>query len=404
MRSMSTTNRWVILVLSLAGLGFAGASTWVHYRLLTDPSYVSPCDVNATFNCTQAYLSRFGTVAGIPVAIGGLVWFGLTALIVAFARPTSGPSAASGYLFALSIVGLGTVLYLGYVSYAVLATGCLLCIGTYVCVAGIFGVTAASRPLSLSALPGRLSQDLRSVAASPLILVSVLAYLTASVGAVAMFPSEEEAARRAAASPAPSSGEQLDFATAWARQPRVELGVAAEGVRVVIVKFNDFECPACRQSEIYYKPILEKFAASHPGVVTYVVKDWPWNSMCNYNTMSTIRGHEAACDAAAAVRIAKDQGKDKYDEMVEWVYANQAVSQADLRAAAQRILGITDFEREYALKLPEIRKDIADGGAVGINSTPTYFINGVRLPSGMRPEYVEMAINLELQGSKPTVP
>jgi uncharacterized membrane protein len=404
MRSMSNTTRWVILVLSLAGLGFAGASTWVHYRLLTDPSYVSPCDVSATFNCTQAYLSRYGSVAGIPVAIGGLVWFGLTALIAAFARPTGGPSAAAGYLFALGIVGLGSVLYLGYVSFAVLATGCLLCIGTYVCVAGIFAAAAASRPVSLSALPGRLSEDLRGVAASPLILVCVLAYLTASVGAVAMFPSEEEAARQAASGPAPSSGEQLDFATAWARQPRVELGAAPEGARVVIVKFNDFECPACRQSEIAYKPILDKFAASHPGVVAYVVKDWPWNSMCNFNTMSTIRGHEAACDAAAAARIAKDQGTAKYDEMVAWIYANQGVSQADLRAAAQRILGVTDFDREYALKLPEIRKDIADGGAVGINSTPTYFINGVRLPSGMRPEYVEMAINLEIQGVSPATP
>ena len=113
--------------------------------------------------------------------------------------------------------------------------------------------------------------------------------------------------------------------------------------------------------------------------------------------MSTIRGHEAACDAAAAVRVAKDQGKAKYDEMVEWIYANQGVSQADLRAAAQRILGVTDFEREYLRRLPEIRKDIADGGAVGINSTPTYFINGVRLPSGMRPEYVEMAMNIEMK-------
>ena len=39
------------------GLGAASASSYVHYHLLTDPSYSSFCDVNATVNCTQAYLS-----------------------------------------------------------------------------------------------------------------------------------------------------------------------------------------------------------------------------------------------------------------------------------------------------------------------------------------------------------
>ena len=58
---------------------------------------------------------------------------------------------------------------------------------------------------------------------------------------------------------------------------------------------------------------------------------------------------------------------------------------------------MTDFDREYALKLPEIRRDIADGGVLGIESTPTYFINGVRLPNGLMPaEYFELAIKLEL--------
>ena len=60
----------MILVFALIGLGFATASTWVHYKVLTDPTYASPCDINAAFNCTQVYLSRFGSVGGVPVALG----------------------------------------------------------------------------------------------------------------------------------------------------------------------------------------------------------------------------------------------------------------------------------------------------------------------------------------------
>lgn len=394
---MSSTTRWVIIALSIVGLGFAAASTWVHYRLLTDPTYASPCDVSAAFNCSQVYLSRYGAVAGVPVAIFGLVWFGLTALIAAFARPVKGESPAAGYLLALSVVGMATILYLGYVSFAVLGTGCLLCMGTYVAVAGIFVAALMSRPVALTNLPSRVGMDLRSVVAQPVVLVCALVYLTVSVGAVALFPGEEEAARRAAAAPAPTAGQQLDFATAWAQQPRVDLGIDPEGASVVVVKWNDFECPSCRQAEVLYKPVLDKFATSHPGAVKYVVKDWPLDSACNFHMMSTIPRHEAACDAAAAARMARERGK--YQEMVDWIYANQGVTQAEMRAAAQRILGVTDFDREYARQLPEIRKDITDGGVLNITSTPTYFINGVRV-GGLAPQQLEMAISLEIETAR----
>ena len=37
-----------LAALALLGLGFASASTWVHYRILNDPTYASFCDVNST--------------------------------------------------------------------------------------------------------------------------------------------------------------------------------------------------------------------------------------------------------------------------------------------------------------------------------------------------------------------
>lgn len=396
---MSAQNRWVILALSLVGLAFAGASTWVHYRTLVDPAYVSPCDVSATFNCTQVYLSRFGAVAGVPVAIGGLIWFGLTTLIAAFARPGEGPSVAAGYLLVLGVIGLVTIAYLAYASFVVLGTGCLLCMGTYACVIGIFVATLMSRPMPIGRLAARFSNDLADALRNPAAAVCAVLYVVGSVGAVVVFPTEAEAASsQAAAVPAPTGDARADFAAAWARQPRHDFGIDPEGAKVIVIKFNDFECPSCRQAEAYYKPSFDRLQAAHPGAVKYVVKDWPLDSVCNFNTMSTVRGHEAACDAAAAARMAKDVGK--YDEMVDWIYANQGISRAELRTAAQRILGVTDFEREYARKLPDIRKDIADGGVVGINSTPTYFVNGVRLPGGMTSDYFELAITLEIEAAR----
>src|SRR5262249_16059868 len=107
---MTPRARWLILGFSLLGLAFASESTWVHFRLLTDPSYIRPCDISATVNSTQAYLSRFGNLFGVPVAIGGVAWFALVALIAGFAKPdrpgTPATSPAGGYIFALATVGL----------------------------------------------------------------------------------------------------------------------------------------------------------------------------------------------------------------------------------------------------------------------------------------------------------
>jgi uncharacterized membrane protein/protein-disulfide isomerase len=392
---MSSRTRALILAFAVVGFGLAAASSYVHYRLLTDPGYVSPCDVNSTFNCSQVYLSRFGAVAGVPVAIGGLIWFGLAGLLAAFGRADGKPSAAAGYLLALSVIGVGVALYLAYASFFVLRTGCLLCMGTYVCVAAIFVLSLFTNSESIVRLPSRLLVDLKSAVARPAVAVAVLLFAAGTASLVAFFPREGAIAEQAASAPAPSGDIRQAFEAAWAKQPRVDLGIAAEGAKVVVVKFNDFQCGACAQAEMIYKPVLQKFGTSAPAAVRYVVKDWPWDTKCNFNSSRTIPGHEAACDSAAAARMARDRGK--YDEMAAWLYANQGARPEAVRATAQKMLGITDFDREYALKLPEIRADIADGGVLNINGTPTYFINGVRLPSGMRPEYFEMAIDIELK-------
>ena len=71
-----------LAVFATVGLIAASASTWVHYRILNDPLYASFCDVNSTLNCTEAYTSRYGAIAGVPVALFGLLFFaGVLALI-----------------------------------------------------------------------------------------------------------------------------------------------------------------------------------------------------------------------------------------------------------------------------------------------------------------------------------
>jgi uncharacterized membrane protein/protein-disulfide isomerase len=406
---MSSRSRVAILLLALTGAGFAGASAWVHYRILTDPTYISPCDINASFNCSQVYLSTYGSVAGVPVALGGLAWFALVALIAAFSRQVSpaqkarsrGGSEIGGatYIFALSIVGLASILYLGYVSFFVLETGCLLCMGTYACVIGIFLISGAASSGGLAQVPARLPADLRAAFAAPTTFLVAVLYLVFTGSAVAFFPRELAPGQSAAQAPAPTGDVEAAFRQAWLAQPRVDLGIDPEGAQVLIVKFLDYQCPSCRAAHLTYEPILDRYAVSHPGAVREVVKDYPLNSRCNF-TMTTAL-HEAACEEAVLVRLARDRGQA--GEVIDWLFSlpNQtAVTPAQIRAEAERRFGVTNFDRVYQEKLPAIRRDVADGAALNVNSTPTYFVNGVRAQTSegwLAAPLMDLAIRIELE-------
>jgi hypothetical protein len=129
-------------------------------------------------------------------------------------------------------------------------------------------------------LPGRLAGDLTKAFRDPFVLVLTLLLFGGSAYAVSVFP--KEGTRPASPVVATSAEATLDFKTAWFRQPRVDLGIPADGAKVVVVKFNDFQCPPCGQTYEWYKPVLEKFERTDPGAVKMVLKDWPWNAKCNF--------------------------------------------------------------------------------------------------------------------------
>ena len=55
------------------------------------------------------------------------------------------------------------------------------------------------------------------------------------------------------------------FTNAWWQQPRVDLGIAPEGAKVVVVKFNDWLCPSCKYAHQFYQPIFDRRPRNRPG-------------------------------------------------------------------------------------------------------------------------------------------
>ena len=222
-------------------------------------------------------------------------------------------------------------------------------------------------------------------------------FAVASASAVALFPRESAvggAAANGSETPAVTADARSEFERWWEAQPRVDVPVEAEGATVVVVKFNDYQCPACAQTYRTYQRIFSKYRTSHPGAVRLVMKDYPLDPECNENAP---RGpHDAACEAAVAVRLAGRT--EQAERMEEWLYSNQdTFSPERVRAAARDIGGAEDFDAEYARTLEYVRADIALGEALEVTGTPTFFVNGVPLAGGLTAEYFDAAIAYELE-------
>ena len=388
----------MLLASAALGLGASGASTYVHYKLLTDSSYSSFCDVSATVSCTQAYLSRYGSFWGVPVALGGVLFFALVLLLagVAGRERSTARESVPAYVFALSTIGLAFVLYLGWASYFQLRTFCVLCAVTYVAVIALFIVSGGATTFPMTTLPRRAARDLRALVSSPVALVLALVYLAGAGSLLASFPDEAPAAQAAAALPPLTSQQRADLARWWDVQPRMDMPVPAAGAKVLIVGFSDFQCPHCRNAHESYRSVFAKHARD--GQVRFVAKHFPLEGECNAHAPAG--GHTAACESAAAVVMARATGNAA--KMEDWLYANQAkLTPSIVRDAAKDVGGIADFNAGYARALEEVKTDANLGGVLGVTSTPTFFINGRKLPAGVPPaQYVDALIELELQRTK----
>lgn len=134
---------------------------------------------------------------------------------------------------------------------------------------------------------------------------------------------------------------------------------------VTIVEFTDFQCPACAQAH----PVLERLAAEYGDRVRVVVRDYP------------LAQHANAFKAAEAAEAARTLGK--YWEYAALLFANQsALEVPQLKEYATRVgLDRQKFDamldsNQFADK---VRRDLNDGLRVGVNSTPSIFVNGRRI-------------------------
>ena len=106
------------------------------------------CDFGQSFNCDLVNRSVYSTVAGVPVALIGMLGY---LAILAFATVYRDKAETPLILAIACVGGLGFSLYLTYIEAHVLGVWCLLCLSS---LAVIFALAILSVALALSALRG----------------------------------------------------------------------------------------------------------------------------------------------------------------------------------------------------------------------------------------------------------
>ena len=141
--------------------------------------------------------------------------------------------------------------------------------------------------------------------------------------------------------------------------------------KVTLIEYSDFQCPACGA----YYPLLKQLTAEYSEQVRFVYRHFPLRNI--------------HANAEAAARSAEAAGKQgKFWEMHDKLFENQAAWSGMLAALPT----FESYAGELGLNLDQFRTDVADGAvgdrvnaqfndglSAGLNSTPSFFLNGEKI-------------------------
>ncbi|MFQ5665503.1 MAG: thioredoxin domain-containing protein [Candidatus Binatia bacterium] len=387
-----------VIILAVIGLGVSVTIEALHRKLATDVNYTSFCNVSARVNCDVVLGSRYASLAGFSVATWAILYYlgilGLAGGGVA-ARRASMRATLAALAFASAVWGVLFSIYMAVIAFAVLHAVCMMCGTLYLVNVGLFGTAWRLR----SALRvGRRRQAARRSGQDQLVFASSLIVALALVG----LGSWEALGRGGQlATAAAIQRQRPDFYRWYFARPVAQLpadtGRNARGdpnAPVTIVEFSDFECGHCAAFHKSLEEVLHRVGRD----VRVVFRHFPLDRSCNPGVPTRV--HPEACLAAVASECAAEQGKFWQFQDLLFTHQRQLGRAFLLQYAARVGLDVPRFTGCLGSSTARARveRDAQEGAELGIDSTPTIFINGRRIKGALDPELLRSAVTLARAG------
>ena len=175
---------------------------------------------------------------------------------------------------------------------------------------------------------------------------------------------------------------------------------------VTLVEYGDYECPYCGQ----YFPIVKQVEQQYNNQITFQFRNFPLTSL-----------HPNAFAGARAAEAAALQ--NKFWQMHDTLYEQNIIGQSNPNAstwinasnpqtffdqyASQIGLNITKFNQDYTSNQVNetINADMAEGNKLGVDATPTFYLDGKKISVGESTSSFTALINAEIAkkaGKAPT--
>ena len=189
----------------------------------------------------------------------------------------------------------------------------------------------------------------------------------------------------AAAVEAPQADGDVDMAKVLEPGPLKDMALGEEDAPVTIVEYMSMTCPHCADfHNDNFKPLKEKYIDT--GKVRFILREFPFDPR-----------------AAAAIMLARCAPEQQFFPMVDVLFSQQRswATAADGREALLQIARMAGFTQESFEACLTNQKLLDDVNAVrtkaadqfGIQSTPSFIINGKRYPGNMSIETMSAIID-----------
>src|SRR5258708_13986509 len=179
----------------------------------------------------------------------------------------------------------------------------------------------------------------------------------------------------------------------------------AKSAKVVLVNFDDFECPFCsRMHQSLFPELLKEYGDQ----VTFVYKDYP-----------LVEIHPWATHAAVDANCLPAQNNDAYWHFAAYIHANQREVSSEKTSGARFYAldkvtmlqgqkhNLDTVKLQSCVKAQDesaVRTSMKEGDAVGVSATPTMFINGEKIDGAVPVAEIRAALDRALRDAGQPIP